>query len=77
MLAYKSIILSSDYKSMHIKMSENKYLKTTSPWRTSTAFDPAKRTLKQTIIEQDTLNFHAGLERALPAHRVESDQWWD
>jgi hypothetical protein len=62
---------------MHIKMSENKYLKNTSPWRTSTAFDPAKRALERTRIERDMLDFRPGLERALPAHRAESDRWWD
>jgi hypothetical protein len=59
-----------------MKMSENKYLKNTSPCRTSTAFDPAKRALERTGIEQDMLDFRPGLERALPAHRTESDRWW-
>jgi len=50
-------------------MCEIKYIKNTSPWRTSNAVDPAKCGLKRTRIERDMLNFYPEETRACRSPR--------
>ena len=62
-LVYISIISLAESKSMRTKISEIKYIKNTTPYRTSNPVDPAKSRAKRTRIEQDMLDFCPGMKR--------------